>query len=135
MSFRVAAGRHSGRTRGSLSSGRLIPSRSVMSRLLSRLFPAAGPVRRAVSPGPAASPQARLLLRALEDRLVPSSYTVTNTNDAGAGSLRQAILDANANPGGDFIQFDPATFGAPRTITLLSALPTISDSVSITGPA
>jgi hypothetical protein len=27
------------------------------------------------------------------------TFTVTNTNDAGAGSLRQAILDANAIAG------------------------------------
>jgi len=27
-----------------------------------------------------------------------ATFTVTNTNDSGAGSLRQAILDANANP-------------------------------------
>ncbi|SMG53427.1 gliding motility-associated C-terminal domain-containing protein [Marivirga sericea] len=38
-----------------------------------------------------------------------SSYaqiTVTNTNNAGAGSLRQAIIDANANPGVDNIVFN-----------------------------
>ncbi len=29
--------------------------------------------------------------------------TVTTTNDSGTGSLRQAIIDANANPGPDFI--------------------------------
>ena len=34
-----------------------------------------------------------------------TTFTVTNTNDSGAGSLRQAILDANANPGGDTIAF------------------------------
>ena len=28
------------------------------------------------------------------------TFTVTNTNDSGAGSLRQAILDANAAGGG-----------------------------------
>lgn len=32
-----------------------------------------------------------------------ATYTVTNTNDSGAGSLRQAILDANANAGLDTI--------------------------------
>jgi hypothetical protein len=34
------------------------------------------------------------------------TYTVTNTNDSGAGSLRQAIIDANANPGADIIGFN-----------------------------
>lgn len=28
-----------------------------------------------------------------------TTFLVTNTNDAGAGSLRQAIADADANPG------------------------------------
>src|SRR5688572_23214049 len=35
-----------------------------------------------------------------------ATFTVTNTNDSGAGSLRQAILDANANPGQDMISFN-----------------------------
>lgn len=34
-----------------------------------------------------------------------TTYTVTNTNDSGTGSLRQAILDANADPGST-IAFD-----------------------------
>ena len=37
-----------------------------------------------------------------------ATYTVTNTNDSGAGSLRQAILDANANAGVDTIEFNIA---------------------------
>src|SRR5262249_17226925 len=33
----------------------------------------------------------------------PTTFTVVNTNDGGAGSLRQAILDANAGAGADTI--------------------------------
>lgn len=33
-------------------------------------------------------------------------YLVTNTNNSGTGSLRQAILDANASPGLDTINFN-----------------------------
>ncbi|HEY6564867.1 MAG TPA: hypothetical protein VIY86_10250, partial [Pirellulaceae bacterium] len=61
-----------------------------------------------------------------------ATYTVTNVNDAGAGSLRQAILDANANSGGDAIHFNIAG-GGPHTISPLSALPTITDNVTIDG--
>lgn len=47
-----------------------------------------------------------------------ATFTVTNTNDSGAGSLRQAILDANVNNENDAINFDPAVFSAPQTIVL-----------------
>ncbi|WP_342347567.1 DUF4347 domain-containing protein [uncultured Nitrospira sp.] len=36
---------------------------------------------------------------------VLATYTVTTTTDGGAGSLRQAIINANANPGTDTITF------------------------------
>ena len=36
---------------------------------------------------------------------VLATFTVTTTTDGGAGSLRQAIIDANANPGTDTITF------------------------------
>ena len=61
-----------------------------------------------------------------------ATFTVTNTNDSGAGSLRQAILDANANAGADLIQFN-ISGGGPHTIALLSELPTITESVTIDG--
>ena len=50
------------------------------------------------------------------------TFTVTNTNDSGAGSLRQAMLDANANAGDDVITFN-IPGGGVQTITPASALP------------
>lgn len=62
-----------------------------------------------------------------------ATITVTNTNDSGAGSLRQAILDANTSVGvADTIAFNIAGPG-PHTIQPTSALPTISDQVTIDG--
>lgn len=55
-----------------------------------------------------------------------ASYTVTNTNNSGAGSLRQAIIDANSSAGDDSISFaipanDPnCTAEGVCTITLIS---------------
>lgn len=64
------------------------------------------------------------------DDTVPTTLTVTNTNDSGSGSLRQAIIDANANPDFSFINF--AIPGAcPRTISPASALPAITQGVRI----
>jgi hypothetical protein len=60
------------------------------------------------------------------------SLVVTNTNDSGPGSLRQAILNANANPGTDTITFD-IDGGGVQAIQPLTALPRITDSVIIDG--
>jgi hypothetical protein len=62
-------------------------------------------------------------------------FVVTNANDSGAGSLRQAITDANntANSGGpDTINFSIAGSGV-HTINLASPLPVITDPVQIFG--
>jgi hypothetical protein len=61
-----------------------------------------------------------------------ATFTVVNTNDSGAGSLRQAILDANANAGQDTITFNIVAAGV-QTISPLTALPTITDSIVIDG--
>ncbi len=58
-------------------------------------------------------------------------FTVINGNDAGPGSLRQAILDANANAGPDVISFSIAS--GPQRIVLTSQLPTINDPLTIDG--
>ncbi len=59
------------------------------------------------------------------------TLSVTNTNDSGAGSLRQAIADAAA---GDIITFDPAFFNTQRNIDLTSGRLTINKNLTITGP-
>jgi hypothetical protein len=61
-----------------------------------------------------------------------TTFTVTNTDDSGPGSLRQAILDANANAGSDTIAFDIPGSGVHR-ITPATALPQISEAVVIDG--
>ena len=61
-----------------------------------------------------------------------ATFTVTTTNDAGAGSLRAAIIDANAAAGTDTIDFNIAGAGV-HTINLTSALPTITGAVTIDG--
>jgi predicted outer membrane repeat protein len=57
---------------------------------------------------------------------------VSTANDAGAGSLRQAVLDANAAGGADTITFAPALSG--QTITLTSGAIPITGDLTITGP-
>lgn len=49
-----------------------------------------------------------------------ATFTVTNINDDGTGSLREAITQANSNAQADTINFDAAFFNVPRTITLTS---------------
>jgi len=65
----------------------------------------------------------------LEDRLMPSTFTVTNLADSGAGSLRDALTQANAQSGPSTINF-----GVTGAITLESALPDLSQNISILGP-
>lgn len=74
----------------------------------------------------------RLRVEALEGRLLLAE--VTNLNDEGPGSLRQAIIDTNANPTDNSITFDITTPTGLKTINLNSPLPAITDPVTITGP-
>jgi parallel beta-helix repeat protein len=66
----------------------------------------------------------------LEDRTMPAPIMVINTNDSGAGSLRQAILDANSNPGLDTIDFDIPS-GGVQIIQPGSPLPALSDPAGV----
>jgi hypothetical protein len=63
-------------------------------------------------------------------------FTVTTTADSGTGSLRQAIIDANAIPNGtggpDIITFDFRAAGV-YTISLASMLPAVTQPVIIDG--
>ncbi len=64
-----------------------------------------------------------------------ATFTVTNTNDSGAGSLRDAITQANANanlPIVDIIVFNIGG-GGPQTISPLSFYPNITEAVTIDG--
>jgi len=54
---------------------------------------------------PFAASRTRLALERLEERAVPTIFTVTNLNDGGAGSFRQAITAANAADDSDIINF------------------------------
>lgn len=74
----------------------------------------------------------RLMMQPLEERAVPATYTVTNTDDSGTGSFRQAVLDANNNSGADTIDFS-SYFDTPRTISLSGSGFVIMESVSIEG--
>ncbi len=63
---------------------------------------------------------------------VVDPLVVTNTDDSGTGSLRSAILFANANPGTDTISF-AIPGGGPHVIQILNSLPVITEAVLIDG--
>lgn len=78
----------------------------------------------------------RFSLETLEDRRMMAIFTVSNTGNAGLGSLRQAIIDANAaaNVAGvpDEIRFAIAGAGL-KTIQPTTQLDAITDAVVIDG--
>src|SRR5450432_1627857 len=59
-----------------------------------------------------------------------ATFPVTVTSDSGAGSLRQAILDANSTPGNNLITFN-ITGGGVQIIAPFSALPDVTNQVTI----
>jgi hypothetical protein len=60
-----------------------------------------------------------------------ATFIVNNTNNSGVGSFRQAVLDANINPGLDNINFNIPGAG-PHTIDLTSVV-NITDAINIDG--
>ncbi|HYW72478.1 MAG TPA: choice-of-anchor Q domain-containing protein [Pyrinomonadaceae bacterium] len=67
------------------------------------------------------------------------NFIVTNTSDSGAGSLRQAVTDANAASGTPSIWTnipagDPGCSGGSCTITLTTGELVISHAMSVQGP-
>ncbi|HLJ97643.1 MAG TPA: hypothetical protein VKU02_31065, partial [Gemmataceae bacterium] len=96
----------------------------------SRFASASRPVRR-----PQAFPRhvAQLpILERLEDRCLLAVFTVTTAADSGPGSLREAILLANTQPGADTITFAIGD-GGVQTLQLTSSLPRITDPVILDG--
>ncbi len=69
----------------------------------------------------------------MEDRTLLATFIVSNTNDTGLGSLRQAIVDANdATTSPNTIAFDIKATGV-QIIAPLSPLPMIESAVTIDG--
>ncbi len=64
--------------------------------------------------------------------ITAAGLAVTNTSNSGVGSLRQAILNADLASGPDIIDFAIAGAGV-QTISPISALPTVTNTVTIDG--
>jgi parallel beta-helix repeat protein len=62
-----------------------------------------------------------------------TTLTVTSTSNSGPGTLRQAIIDANAGPNVNRIEFAIGTTCGPRVINLTTPLPDITGPVVIDG--
>src|SRR5262249_28185971 len=105
-----------------------IRSRNMLFRLYMRRWfqRLAGSSRRGRLTGRPHRRRILLYIEDLEGRCVPT--TVTTLADAGAGSLRQAILDT---PAGGTVDFQPGLSG---TITLTSGELAINKDLTVAGP-
>jgi hypothetical protein len=72
-----------------------------------------------------------VFIEPLEARIAPATFLITNLKDSGPGSFREALEDANAAAGPDFIKFGKSAAG---TLKLIQDLPEVTDSVTISGP-
>lgn len=71
------------------------------------------------------------VLAAAAGPVAAATFQVSNLADSGPGSLRQAVLDANALTGADEITFQPGLTG---TIILTSGEIAIKDDLEVSGP-
>ncbi len=61
-------------------------------------------------------------------------YTVINTGNKGAGSLRRAINQANSNPGADTIEFDSGLSGATIVLSTRELIVPMTSRLTGWGP-
>jgi predicted outer membrane repeat protein len=67
----------------------------------------------------------------LESRIAPAVFIVTSLNDAGEGSLREAVGHANDHEGADLIVFEK---GLEGTVNVTGGQIRITDTLTIKGP-
>ncbi|MGA9922026.1 MAG: hypothetical protein WBQ29_01410 [Isosphaeraceae bacterium] len=79
--------------------------------------------RHRPSMSPVVRRRSRPSLEALETRQLLSTYVVINTNDSGAGSLRQAIINANNEVVNGVMSPDNIDFDIPASSTNTSGVP------------
>ncbi|MGB0948699.1 MAG: hypothetical protein ACPGU0_01155, partial [Marinirhabdus sp.] len=70
-----------------------------------------------------------VLVSILLTTAISFGQVVSNGNDSGAGSLRDAVMTANANPGADIISITPLVIN----ITLTSGTIDVTDELTIFG--
>ena len=121
-------------------------ARNWLSSLISYVTRQTGTVRRQPFQ------RTRLVLEQLEQRLAPAVYDVIGAGDGQefvlfvghdgtaanpyvAFTLRSAVDAANANPGSNTIEFDPAVFNGGQIIGLTGGRLELTNSVNIQGPA
>ena len=99
-----------------------------MTRWLRQLF-------RSTPTSPFVTPRCtRLGLQRLEERDTPATFNVTVTDDSGAGSLRDAVAQANTTAGADTITF-AAGLGPVTLTTAGLSLTDTSGATTVSGPS